>query len=56
MKLVYDSFKQHEINLHIDVGPDSIDFVTGKNGESFPAVTKFHIKRSSISNHLGTVL
>ena len=30
MKLVYESFKQHGINLHIDVGSDSIDFVTGK--------------------------
>ena len=31
MELVYKAFKKHGINLHIDVGPDSKDFVTGKN-------------------------
>lgn len=52
MKLVYDSFKQHEINLHIDVGPDSIDFVTGKKwgklsgGNEIPYENKFNIKSS----------
>lgn len=52
MKLVYDSFKQHEINLHIDVGPDSIDFVTGKKwgklsgGNEIPYKKKFNIKSS----------
>ena len=52
MKLVYDSFKQHEINLHIDVGPDSIDFVTGKKwgklsgGNEIPYEKKFNIKSS----------
>ena len=30
MKEVYESFKKHNINLHIDVGPSSIDYVTGK--------------------------
>ncbi len=30
MRLVYQAFKDHGINLHIDVGPDSKDFVTGK--------------------------
>ena len=30
MKMVYDQFKNHGINLHLDVGPDSIDYVTGK--------------------------
>ena len=52
MKLVYDSFKQHGINLHIDVGPDSIDFVTGKKwgklsgGNEIPYEKKFNIKSS----------
>lgn len=52
MKLVYDSFKQHGINLHIDVGPDSIDFVTGKKwgklsgGNEIPYKKKFNIKSS----------
>lgn len=30
MRIVYEAFKNHGINLHIDVGPNSIDFVTGK--------------------------
>ncbi|MCH5197742.1 MAG: leucine-rich repeat protein [Oscillospiraceae bacterium] len=30
MRMVYDVFKAHGINLHIDAGPNSIDFVTGK--------------------------
>ena len=30
MRIVYNSFKDHGINLHIDAGPDSVDFVTGK--------------------------
>lgn len=30
MRLVYEAFKDHGINLHIDAGPSSIDFVTGK--------------------------
>lgn len=30
MRMVYEAFKKHNINLHIDVGPDSTDFVTGK--------------------------
>lgn len=52
MKLVYDSFKQHGINLHIDVGPDSVDFVTGKKwgklsgGNEIPYEKKFNIKSS----------
>lgn len=52
MKLVYESFKRHGINLHIDVGPDSIDFVTGKKwenlsgGNEIPYEKKFNIKSS----------
>lgn len=30
MRIVYNSFKKHGINIHIDAGSDSIDFVTGK--------------------------
>lgn len=30
MRIVYNSFKDHGINIHIDAGPDSTDFVTGK--------------------------
>lgn len=30
MKIVYDQFKNHGINLHIDAGSDSVDYVTGK--------------------------
>ncbi|MBQ3603813.1 MAG: leucine-rich repeat protein [Clostridia bacterium] len=30
MRMVYNSFKEHGINIHIDAGSDSIDFVTGK--------------------------
>ncbi len=30
MRLVYNSFKNHGINLHIDAGPSSKDYVTGK--------------------------
>lgn len=30
LKKVYDQFADHNINLHIDAGPDSTDFVTGK--------------------------
>ncbi len=30
MYMVYEQFKNHGINLHIDAGPDSTDFVTGK--------------------------
>ena len=29
LRLVYNQFKSHGINIHIDVGPDSVDFVTG---------------------------
>ena len=28
--LVYYQFKEHDINLHIDAGPESVDYVTGK--------------------------
>ncbi len=31
MRKVYDVFKDHGIRLHIDAGPSSTDFVTGKN-------------------------
>ncbi|MDR1412352.1 MAG: VWA domain-containing protein [Actinomycetes bacterium] len=30
LRMVYEAFKKHGINLHIDAGSDSIDFVTGK--------------------------
>ena len=30
MRTVYNSFKSHGINIHLDVGADSTDFVTGK--------------------------
>lgn len=30
MHMVYEAFKKQGINLHIDVGPSSIDYVTGK--------------------------
>ena len=30
MRMVYDAFQEHNINLHIDVGPESTDFVTGE--------------------------
>ena len=30
MEEVYLAFKRHDINLHVDAGPDSVDFVTGK--------------------------
>ena len=29
LRLVYSAFKEHGINLHIDAGPNSVDFVTG---------------------------
>lgn len=29
LRMVYESFKAQGINLHIDAGPDSVDFVTG---------------------------
>lgn len=28
--MVYEQFKKHGINLHLDAGSDSIDYVTGK--------------------------
>lgn len=30
MRMVYQQFADHGINLHIDAGPDSVDYVTGK--------------------------
>ena len=30
MRLVYNAFRSHGINLHIDAGPNSTDFVTGR--------------------------
>ncbi len=30
IKIVYESFKKQGVHLHVDVGPESIDFVTGK--------------------------
>lgn len=29
MRMVYESFRKEGINLHIDAGPDSVDYVTG---------------------------
>lgn len=52
MRLVYNSFRQHGINLHIDVGPDSTDFVTGKKwgnlsgGNEIPYEENFDISTS----------
>ncbi len=52
MRLVYNSFKAHGINLHIDVGPDSIDFVTGQKwgalsgGNEIPYQKMFDINSS----------
>lgn len=52
MRLVYNSFRQHGINLHIDVGPDSTDFVTGKKwgslsgGNEIPYEENFNISSS----------
>lgn len=49
MKEVYESFKKHNINLHIDVGPNSIDYVTGKEwgdlsgGNSIPYANYFDL-------------
>lgn len=34
LRLVYNQFKAHGINLHVDVGADSIDFVTGKKWDT----------------------
>ena len=30
LRMVYEQFKKHRINLHLDAGSDSIDYVTGK--------------------------
>lgn len=30
LRMVYEQFKKHGINLHLDAGSDSIDYVTGK--------------------------
>ena len=30
LRMVWESFDKHGINLHIDAGPDSVDYVTGK--------------------------
>ena len=52
MKLVYNVFKSHGINLHVDVGPDSIDYVTEKKwgnlsgGNEIPYEEKFDINKS----------
>lgn len=44
MWLVYQSFKDHGINLHIDAGPDSIDFVTGESWGTLSGGTKIPYK------------
>jgi len=36
IKPIYEEFKKHNINLHIDFGPDSIDYVTGKKWKDYP--------------------
>lgn len=52
MRLVYNAFRAHGIHLHIDVGSDSTDFVTGKKwgslsgGNEVPYETMFNINTS----------
>ena len=47
MRKVYEQFAVHGINLHVDAGPNSIDYVTGKTwgalscGNSFPYAYNF---------------
>lgn len=49
MRIVYESFKAKGINLHIDVGPDSLDFVTGRKwgalsgGNQIPYESNFNL-------------
>lgn len=49
LKKVYEQFKSHDINIHIDAGPDSTDFVTGKKwgelsgGNSIPYSKDFEL-------------
>ena len=52
MRMVYDVFNSHGIQLHIDVGPDSTDFVTGQTwgvfsgGNEIPYEAMFDIQSS----------
>ncbi len=49
MRLVYEAFRNHGIQLHIDAGPESIDFVTGNawgelsDGEEIPYEKNFNL-------------
>jgi len=36
MKAVYDAFKAKDIRLHIDIGPESTDYVTGTKWKNYP--------------------
>ena len=39
LRMVYDQFRRHGIRLHIDAGPDSTDFVTGRRWGSLSGGT-----------------
>lgn len=46
MRIVYNSFKEHGINIHIDAGPDSIDFVTGKKWGSLSGGNEINYEKN----------
>jgi len=56
MRMVYNVFKDHGIQLHIDVGPDSTDFVTGKTwgnfsgGNEIPYESSFDVVKDGYSH------
>lgn len=45
LDIVAEQFKKHNIYLHIDAGPDSVDYVTGKNGDYCQKVIEFLIQK-----------
>lgn len=45
MRKVYDQFKKHGINLHIDAGPDSTDYVTGRRWGDLSAGNRIPYER-----------
>lgn len=61
MRIVYQQFKAHGINLHIDAGPDSTDFVTGKKwgslsgGNEIPYEKHFAVKSDNYAHWDSTV-